>query len=223
MIFRCWSGFLSTSSTKRSEKDLLGLQRDLNTLQGYHWLGNIRELESVIERAVILSQGSVLQVLDRFDTFRKDPEKSDEGDIKALADLEQHHILQVLNKTGWRIEGKMAQPSCWVSIRVPCAPGCVNTASPVSNRRPALPDLPCRTPPYIAVTSNTTDSVNVFAIPSHPMFSAFTFVIELLQGVCAHFHSGALVAVGTAVEKYTVVLRSTRRDHESLDHKRGQF
>jgi PAS domain S-box-containing protein len=74
----------------------------LNALQKYHWPGNVRELENVIERAVITSQGPVLQVLDRFDTFR-DP--GGEQDVKALADLERDHILQVLKKTGWRIEG----------------------------------------------------------------------------------------------------------------------
>jgi transcriptional regulator with GAF, ATPase, and Fis domain len=75
----------------------------LNALQKYHWPGNVRELENVIERAVITSQGPVLQVLDRFDTFR-DP--GAEQDFKALADLERDHILQVLQKTGWRIEGE---------------------------------------------------------------------------------------------------------------------
>jgi len=98
--------FINKFNKKIGKKISSVTNETLDILQDYHWPGNIRELESVIERAVILSQGSVLQVLDRFDTFRKDPEKSDEGDIKALADLEQHHILQVLNKTGWRIEGK---------------------------------------------------------------------------------------------------------------------
>ena len=77
----------------------------LSALQEYHWPGNVRELESVIERAVITSQGSSLQVLDRFDTFRKTDEPSN-GDVKALVELEHDHILQVLQKTGWRIEGK---------------------------------------------------------------------------------------------------------------------
>jgi len=77
----------------------------LNALQEYHWPGNVRELESVIERAVIISRGTALQVLDRFDTFRK-TEEADGQDVKALAELEHDHVLQVLQKTGWRIEGK---------------------------------------------------------------------------------------------------------------------
>jgi formate hydrogenlyase transcriptional activator len=34
----------------------------MDALEGWHWPGNIRELQNVIERAVILSSGSVLQV-----------------------------------------------------------------------------------------------------------------------------------------------------------------
>jgi len=75
----------------------------LNALQEYQWPGNVRELENVIERAVITSQGPALQVLDRFDTFR-DPGGG--HDVQSLADLERDHILQVLQKTGWRVEGE---------------------------------------------------------------------------------------------------------------------
>jgi transcriptional regulator with GAF, ATPase, and Fis domain len=80
-------------------------KENINILQEYHWPGNVRELESVIERAVIISQGSTLQVLDRFDSLRKTDEPVG-GEIKALVDLEHDHILQVLRKVGWRIEGK---------------------------------------------------------------------------------------------------------------------
>jgi formate hydrogenlyase transcriptional activator len=76
----------------------------LKLLQAYDWPGNVRELESVIERAVITSQGNLLQVLDRFAAARTGlaPEG---GGIRALVDLEHDHILQVLKKTGWRVEG----------------------------------------------------------------------------------------------------------------------
>ena len=77
----------------------------LKALQVYHWPGNVRELESVIGRAVIISQGSALQVLDRFDTYRKTDDIVGQ-DVKALVALEHNLILQVLKKVGWRIEGK---------------------------------------------------------------------------------------------------------------------
>ncbi|MGB9080371.1 MAG: sigma-54 dependent transcriptional regulator, partial [Desulfuromonadaceae bacterium] len=80
-------------------------KESINTLQEYHWPGNVRELESVIERAVIVSKGSALQILDRFDSVRNAEEPAG-GEVKALVELEHDHILQVLRKVGWRIEGK---------------------------------------------------------------------------------------------------------------------
>ena len=91
---------------KKMGKKIEAVSKDtLNALQGYHWPGNVRELESVIERAVIISQGIALQVLDRFDMLRK-TEEPEGQEVKALAELEHNHVLQVLKKTGWRIEGK---------------------------------------------------------------------------------------------------------------------
>ena len=97
--------FVAKFNTKISKKIETVSKDTLNALQEYHWPGNVRELESVIERAVIISQGSALQVLDRFDSIRK-TEVATGGDIKALVELEHDHILKVLQKTGWRIEGK---------------------------------------------------------------------------------------------------------------------
>jgi DNA-binding NtrC family response regulator len=77
----------------------------LSVLQDHHWPGNVRELENVIERAVISSQGAALRVLDRFETSR--PAEDDAAqDVKALGEMERDYIMQVLQKTGWRIEGK---------------------------------------------------------------------------------------------------------------------
>lgn len=77
----------------------------MSALQQYNWPGNVRELESVIERAIIISQGTSLQVLDRFDTQAVIDEPKTGQEVKALCELEHDHILQVLQKTGWRIEG----------------------------------------------------------------------------------------------------------------------
>ncbi|MHB8120757.1 MAG: sigma 54-interacting transcriptional regulator [Desulfuromonadaceae bacterium] len=76
----------------------------LKSLQEHNWPGNVRELESVVERAVIISQGNSLQILDRFDTYKK-TEEPEGQEVKALVELERDHILQVLQKTSWRIEG----------------------------------------------------------------------------------------------------------------------
>ena len=81
----------------------------LNLLEDYYWPGNVRELESIIERAVITSPGNSLQVLERFEASKNEEERAGEASVrpvKALVDLERDHILQVLMKTTWRIEGK---------------------------------------------------------------------------------------------------------------------
>jgi len=77
----------------------------LKMLQEYHWPGNVRELENVIERAVIISQGSVLQILDRFESHKK-TESLEGEDVTVIAELEYDHILKVLQRTGWRINGE---------------------------------------------------------------------------------------------------------------------
>ena len=91
---------------KKIGKNITTVSKDtLIALQEYHWPGNVRELESVIERAVITSQGTALKVLDRFDTSQLKVEPA-EQEVKALVELENDHILQVLQKTHWRIEGE---------------------------------------------------------------------------------------------------------------------
>ena len=97
--------FVAKFNKKTGKKIETVSKETLNALQEYHWPGNVRELESVIERAVITSHGTSLQVLDRFDTCQKTGEQSGE-DAKAITGIEQDHILQVLQKTGWRIEGQ---------------------------------------------------------------------------------------------------------------------
>jgi formate hydrogenlyase transcriptional activator len=97
--------FVAKFNKKIGKKIETVSKETMNALQQYHWPGNVRELESVIERSVITSQGAALQLLDRFETLPKSV--APEGDeVKGLVELESGHILHVLKKTGWRIEGK---------------------------------------------------------------------------------------------------------------------
>ncbi len=98
--------FVAKFNTKIGKKIESVTAHSLNALQEYNWPGNVRELESVIERAVIISQGNMLQILDHFDSPAKGETLPPGADFKALVELEHDHVLQVLKKTGWRIEGK---------------------------------------------------------------------------------------------------------------------
>ena len=78
-------------------------KRVINSLQSYDWPGNIRELENVIERAVILSS---TQTLELGDWIPKKPASALQGEFDTLAEFERKYILSVLQKTSWRVSGE---------------------------------------------------------------------------------------------------------------------
>ena len=98
--------FIAKYGAKTGSKVTVVSSDTLNALREYHWPGNVRELESVVERAVITSQGGELRVPDHPDRFTTAEQEAEQEEIKALAVLEHDHILHVLQKTGWRIEGE---------------------------------------------------------------------------------------------------------------------
>jgi len=76
--------------------------RVMERLQAYPWPGNIRELENVIERAVILSPGTALQIDETLDTGAAG---SHIPSAVTLEEAERNHVRAVLEDTGWQIEG----------------------------------------------------------------------------------------------------------------------
>jgi transcriptional regulator with GAF, ATPase, and Fis domain len=77
-------------------------QTVMRKLQDYHWPGNIRELENVLERAMINSSGPKLHLDDEL----KKPVKGLSSSPKTLAAIEREHIIQVLEQTNWKVSGK---------------------------------------------------------------------------------------------------------------------
>ena len=76
----------------------------MNALIRYPWPGNIREMQNVIERAVILSRGSVLHIPST-DLKSRVPEASDANGFATLEEIERKHILSVLEQTHWVFGG----------------------------------------------------------------------------------------------------------------------
>ncbi len=76
----------------------------MKSLTRYHWPGNIRELENTIERAVIISQGTRLELGYHFLSQVENGESSDE--LLPLDEVEKRYILRVLEHTNWRISGE---------------------------------------------------------------------------------------------------------------------
>lgn len=77
-------------------------ERMITALQRYQWPGNIRELEHLIERAAILSEGPELEPIDWLSQSDTKP-----GIVKkmTLEEVERQHILDVLEQTNWRVSG----------------------------------------------------------------------------------------------------------------------
>jgi formate hydrogenlyase transcriptional activator len=76
----------------------------MNALVRYPWPGNIRELQNVIERAVILSKGPVLKVA-LSDLKARAAELGHVNGSSTLEEVERRHILAVLEQTNWVFAG----------------------------------------------------------------------------------------------------------------------
>jgi formate hydrogenlyase transcriptional activator len=75
----------------------------IETLAAYDWPGNIRELENVLERAVITTPDGTLRLLEPLTSETLDVLPG--APTTMLVDVERAHILRVLYSSAWRIEG----------------------------------------------------------------------------------------------------------------------
>lgn len=106
------ANFLINKYAMKIGKKISGInQQSMHRLSTYRWPGNIRELENVIERAVILADNPVLDIeADQLSAGRSvlNIEQfchSGTSLDTSLETISRQHILSILEQTHWVIEG----------------------------------------------------------------------------------------------------------------------
>jgi two-component system response regulator HydG len=97
--------FLKRYALKQN-KTITGFSQPvIKAIQGYSWPGNVRELENMMERSVLLANGSTIDIL----VLPKDTSKMSDDytkeRVKTMEENERDHILAVLQKCDWKVYG----------------------------------------------------------------------------------------------------------------------
>jgi two-component system response regulator HydG len=91
----------------KARKNMTGIsEQALARLAAYDWPGNIRELEHVMERNVLLATGSEIVSLDLPDTANVvSPESESDPRIKTMEEMERNHIMNALKACNGKVFG----------------------------------------------------------------------------------------------------------------------
>jgi formate hydrogenlyase transcriptional activator len=99
-------------SAKRMGKPVQSVSREtMRLLVDHSWPGNIRELQNVIERGVVLCKSTILRLgsdllpVEGSDTSIEHGSVAEPSDDDSLEEIQRKHILRVLDRTGWVISG----------------------------------------------------------------------------------------------------------------------
>lgn len=96
--------FIKRNNYKLGKKIEIVRDDTLNDLMNYDWPGNIRELENVIQRAMVISQSNILELRDPEISKGQNRTTTVSKSLK-LFDIETQHIKTVLQKTSWKVSG----------------------------------------------------------------------------------------------------------------------
>ena len=92
---------------RKAGKKITGLSdKVLERMKAYHWPGNIRELENVIERSVLLTKGSIIEDIGIPASQKKEGARlNEELRLKTIDENERDHIITVLRKCNGKVWG----------------------------------------------------------------------------------------------------------------------
>ncbi|MGH8594466.1 MAG: helix-turn-helix domain-containing protein, partial [Gammaproteobacteria bacterium] len=103
--------FVRTYAEKYGKRIETVPARAMTALQAHEWPGNARELQHVIERAVILSRGAELAFDEEF--LASAPAGQERPPrIESLEEAERAHILKALEMVGWRVSATGGAAEC---------------------------------------------------------------------------------------------------------------
>lgn len=98
------SQYFLAKHSKLMGREMPSLSRGaLDILRGYSFPGNVRELENIIERGIVLAGGGVIEpqhLPEDMTKYEVTTFRSAEGELPSLKDLEVEYIREVLKKTG---------------------------------------------------------------------------------------------------------------------------
>jgi formate hydrogenlyase transcriptional activator len=99
--------YFAQKFARRMNKHIASIPSEaMAALSSYHWPGNIRELENFIERAVILSPNSTLDVpLAELKQRSKAAGHETASPPRTLEDAEREHIRVALQEANWQVGG----------------------------------------------------------------------------------------------------------------------
>jgi transcriptional regulator with GAF, ATPase, and Fis domain len=97
--------FLQKYEGKMGKKITTVPNQVMDALCIYDWPGNIRELENLIERAMILSPGHDLEYGEWL-PVSKGAAKHNDHSLKTMEEVEKDHITETLKKYNWKVSGE---------------------------------------------------------------------------------------------------------------------
>jgi transcriptional regulator with GAF, ATPase, and Fis domain len=91
---------------RKSGKKIVGVSdRALKSLMDYTWPGNIRELENLVERSVLLAKGTVIEDISLPAQAKNISQYTEDFRIKSIHENERDYIVSVLKKCHGKIWG----------------------------------------------------------------------------------------------------------------------